>query len=330
MPEKHAFVTGGSGFVGRQIIRDLTADGWTVKGLARSTHAAETVASLGATPVRGDLNDASALMAGVDGCALVIHCAAHMAMGGPYRLFHKVNVEGTQAVLDAAKAQGVARFVQISAAPVVKKSGPVEMADETWPLQEVGYSPYLKTKSIADRIVRQASGEGFAAMAVRPALIWGPDSWFVEMLRERVEAGQWRWLAGMRFPYSVVHVRNVAKAAMVVAESGGPGEAYNITDGAPVILRDFLTRLLAAHGATPGDREMPYGLAIALATAVDAIWDTFGISAHRPISRLMVRLMGQAFTVSDQKIRRELAFTNAISIDDGMTELVAQHRARAA
>lgn len=322
-----AFVTGGSGFVGGQLIRDLRAEGSVVCALVRSDSAARKVEALGAVPVHGAIDDVTVLTHAMAGSQIVLHAAAHMEMGGPYRVFDRVNVKGTRALLDAARAAKVRRFVQIGAAPVIKNAGPVAMADETWPLQKVRYAPYLKTKAIADDIVRAASGPDLEAMVVRPPLIWGPEGRLIPMLLDRVAKGQWRWLAGMRFPYSVVHVRNVSKAALLVAEKGQGGEAYNITDGVSVELRTFLTDLLAAHGADPGQREMPYLPAITVATLVDAVWNTFGLTTHPPISRLMVRLMGQTFTVSDAKIRNQLGFSNAVSLDDGLSDLAATNKA---
>ncbi len=322
---KNTFVTGGSGFVGSQIICDLKAIGSEVKALVRSEEAASKVTKLGASPIRCALTDESALKTAMQGCETVIHSAAHMEMFGPYEEFHRVNVAWTEMLLSAAKAAGVKRFVQIGAAPVVKKNGPVDMADETWPVQRVSYAPYLKTKSISDERVRAASTQYFACCVLRPPLIWGAGSHLLPKLAERVDSGKWRWLAGMNYPYSVAHVRNVSKAALLVAKSGVGGEAYNITDGVPVDLREFLTRLLLTQGVEPSNREMPFAPAIFVASIVDRIWSTFRIKNEPPISRLMVRLMGQSFTVNDQKIRKTLGFTNAVSTDEAMTDLKSKH-----
>ena len=71
-----AFVTGGSGYVGRNLVRHLRARGDEVRGLARSAQAAATVTALGATAVEGDLDDVEAMRRGMEGCDAVFHVAA--------------------------------------------------------------------------------------------------------------------------------------------------------------------------------------------------------------------------------------------------------------
>ena len=315
------FVTGGSGFLGQQLIADLVMHGTQVVALARSEAAAKKVTAQGAEAAMGDLLDKRALTAGMAGCDTVIHSAAHMEMGGPYAEFRRKNITATKRMLAAARAAGVTRFVLISAAPVVKGAGPIDMADETWPRRRPAYAPYLKTKSISDQLVCEASRRGFQCMSLRPPLIWGPGSHMLAQLVDRVNAGQWMWLGSMRFPYATAHLANVSKAAILVAEKGRGGEAYNITDGEPVILRDFLSDMIATQGADAGDRELPYPVAIATAACLDFLWGILPTRSAPPVSRLMVRLMGQQFTVSDRKIRDELGFENAISVGEGMEEL---------
>jgi nucleoside-diphosphate-sugar epimerase len=102
-----AFVTGGSGFVGRNLIRHLVARGDRVRALARSDNAAQLVGALGAEPVRGDLDDVAVLTEGMRGCAALFHSAALVAEWGPKAEFERVNVDGTRHVIEAARAAGV-------------------------------------------------------------------------------------------------------------------------------------------------------------------------------------------------------------------------------
>src|SRR4051794_19210113 len=105
-----AFVTGGSGFLGRHLLTYLKAAGVSVRALARSDSAAALVKELGAEPAKGDLNDLAGLEAGMAGCDVVIHAAASTREWGPYSEFYEANVQGTQNVLTAAQKAGVRRF----------------------------------------------------------------------------------------------------------------------------------------------------------------------------------------------------------------------------
>src|SRR5918998_3622884 len=108
-----AFVTGGSGFVGGALIGRLTREGITVKALARSDASAAKVEALGAEPVRGDLDDESAMREGAAGCKYAFHAAAKVEDWGDPADFERLNVDGTGRALRAARAAGVSRFVHV-------------------------------------------------------------------------------------------------------------------------------------------------------------------------------------------------------------------------
>src|SRR5262249_16175078 len=103
----NAFVTGGSGFVGRNLIPALCAAGYQVRALARSAAAARAVEVLGAEPARGDLGDGQALKAGMAGCQDVFHAGAALQQGVRREESYRVNVGGTERVLASAREAGV-------------------------------------------------------------------------------------------------------------------------------------------------------------------------------------------------------------------------------
>ena len=113
------FLTGGSGFVGGWLIRDLRSAGYAVRALARSAAAAEAVRRAGAEPVLGELTDRPLLAAALQGCAAVVHAAASTALWDLSGAAYKANVTGTETLLAAARAAGVPRFVHISTEAVL-------------------------------------------------------------------------------------------------------------------------------------------------------------------------------------------------------------------
>src|SRR5688500_16422261 len=127
------FVTGGSGFVGRNLIRALIARGDGVRALARSESSITAVEKLGATPVKGDLDSVDAMTEGMRGAGVVFHAAAQTDMTGTKDQFYKVTVAGTENVLAAAKAAGVRRFVHVGTEAVLADGKPIVDADETRP-----------------------------------------------------------------------------------------------------------------------------------------------------------------------------------------------------
>lgn len=318
-----AFVTGGSGFVGRNLIRALRSRGHAVRALARSRDAESAVADAGAEPVRGDLDDAD-LSEAMRGCDVVYHAAARVGDFGPESEFLRVNVQGTEHVLRAARRAKVPRFVHVSTEAVLVGGPPIVRADESWPLPERPIGPYPKTKGMAERAVLAACGPDLAAMIVRPRFIWGrDDSTLLPRLVEAVRKGQFAWFDGGRYLTSTCHVANCCEGMILAAEHGRSGESYFLTDGAPVEFRNFITRLLATKGVTPGNRSVPRGVARAVGAAAEAFWRTFRLAGSPPLTRTAVRLVGEEVTVVDAKARRELGYQARISVEEGLRELEA-------
>jgi nucleoside-diphosphate-sugar epimerase len=317
---QHVFVTGGSGFVGRALLAELRRRQIPARALARSDAAAAAVAALGAAPVRGELDDAAAMQAGMAGCDLVVHAAAWVKDTGTRADFHRANVVGTERALAAARAAGVARFVHVGTEAVLADGRPIIRADETRPLPARPAGLYPWSKGLAERAVRAASTDGFATVVVRPRFIWGAgDSSVLPRMVEVVRAGGWRWIGGGHYLTSTCHVDNVVEGILLAAERGRPGAAYFLTDGAPVEFRAFVGDLLRAAGADPGEREVPRWGARVLA-AVTA-WQR-----EPRVTRTALALMSHEVTVDDGLARRELGYVGRTSIADGLAGLRAAAR----
>ena len=132
--------------MGRNLIPLLVERGYQVMALARSDRAADAVRASGAEPVRGDLDDEAALRAGMAGCTFAFHAAAQVEVWGRREDFLRVNVDGTERVLDAARAAGVRRVVHVSTEAVLVGGPPIVRADETRPLPDQPLGLYPETK----------------------------------------------------------------------------------------------------------------------------------------------------------------------------------------
>ncbi len=310
------FVTGGSGFLGRRLIPALVASGCQVIAMARSDESAWVVGQLGATAIRVDLADSAALTTAMGGCELVVHAAGRFRERGGHAEFERDNVAGTRNMLIAAKAAGVRRFVYVGAAGCLVGARPVENADESWPLQELAYSPYFRSKTIADRAVRAANSAGFATCVVRPGVIWGGgDDVFTASIAEATRAGKMMFIDGGRYPMVTSHVDNTVRGILLALEKGAGGNAYFVFDDGTVRARDFFGRLLQTQGLEAPDRTIPFGAAWAMASLMEATWKVLRRSGSPPVNRELVKLTGGPFVVSDRKARVELGYTQVISRD---------------
>lgn len=314
------FITGGSGFLGRNLIRECRAQGHRVLALARSAQAQKVVAGLGAEPVAADLLDVTPAQLG--GADWLIHSAAIVAEWGPRAEFQRINVDGTQHLLDVARSAGVKSFVLIGTEAAYATGGPMRNLVESMPLPPNPLPRYPATKAAAEKIVRAANAPGFRTTVVRPRLIWGrDDSSVLPQLVDTVKKGQFAWVDGGRYVTSTCHVANVCEGALLAAEKGQGGAAYFLTDGQPQVFREFMTQLFATRGVTAADKNVPRVLVKLLGTVCEFAWEYLPLPGAPPITRMAIALGTQEVTVSDALARRELGYVGRVSVEAGIAEL---------
>jgi NADH dehydrogenase len=152
---RSAFLTGGSGFVGRKVARRLLERGYSVRALARTPTAAACLRELGAEPVMGDVTQDAPLDAALAGCEAVVHLVGIIREQPRRVTFEEVHTRGTLRVVQAAQRRGVRRFVHMSALGARAEG-----------------TAYQRTKYEAEEVVRR-SGLGYVIF--RPSVIVGPD-----------------------------------------------------------------------------------------------------------------------------------------------------------
>lgn len=318
-----AFVTGATGFLGGRLVRQLVEKGWTVRALHRSPADAARLRALGADPVKGDLDDVSALRVRMAGARVVFHAAALFKMWAPRDAFERANVEGTRNVIAAAKAEGIERFVQISASGVVMgKARDMTGLTEDAPLAFPDWAPYLASKARAEQIVLAADDPaGMRTSVILPPLIWGADMPMLDDTIASIKAGRFAWPGGGKARMSTSHVDNVCHAAILAAEHAPGGRAYFITDGEDHTLREVMGSLLATRGVDAGNRSAPLGLAWFMATMLEGVWRTFKLSGEPPLTRQMLRMVGYDFTLDDRRAREELGYAPLTTWTEGLRKM---------
>jgi nucleoside-diphosphate-sugar epimerase len=307
-----AFVTGGSGFIGGKLIRRL----------ARSDRSAQAVADSGAEPVRGDLDDPDALRAGAEGCDVAFHAAAAVLEWGPWEEFERANVQGTKNVLRGCREAGVRRFVHVGTEAALMVGQPLVGVNEHEPLRPDSKAPYCATKAQAEQAVVGASADGFETVVVRPRLVWGEgDTTILPGLAEAVRARRFRWIGGGRHLTETTHVDNVVEGLVLGAERGRPGQAYFVTDGEPLVFRDFVTRLLATQGLDIPDKGVPAGLARAMAAGSEGVWRLLRRRSTPPLTRTAFWLSALECTLDTTRAREELGYAPVRTREQGLEEL---------
>lgn len=314
------FITGGSGFVGRNLIRECLRRGYRVRALARSESAQAVVRGLGAEAVAADLSAVPA--EALKGCDWLLHAAAVVSEWGRKAEFERVNVEGTRQLLTAARAAGVPVFVLVGTEAVYANGGPMQRIIEERPLPDNPLPRYPATKQAAEKLVRAANAPGFRTVVVRPRMIWGRDnSSVLPQLITAVKKGQFAWVEGGRYLTSTCHVANVCEGTLLAAQKGRGGEAYFLTDGAPQEFRDFMTRMFATQGVSVPEKIVPRAVAALAARVCEFAWEYLPLPGNPPLTRMAIALGAQEVTVMDGKARRELGYQGQISVEQGLEEL---------
>ena len=314
------FVTGGSGFVGAALIRRLVGDGHAVRALARSERAASAVADLGAEPVRGDLDDVGSLREAARGAELAFHAAARTPGSGSRAEFLRDNVEGTLGVLAACRDAGVRRLVHVGSEAGLRNGQPLVNVNETVALQPNSSAAYAASKARAEAEV--LGFDGLETVVLRPCMIWGRgDTTLLPSLVSAVRSGKFAWIGGGRQLVDATHVDNVVEGLVLAATKGRAGEAYFVTDGRPVVFREFVTNLLATQGIPEPKRSMPSGLAKVAAVSGEAVWELLGLRGAPPVDRMAVWVSGQECTIDISKARSELGYVPVRSLESGLAQL---------
>ena len=317
-----ALVTGGSGFIGGRLIESLVADGLGVRALARSRSSAESVEAMGAEPVRGELGDRESLRAAAAGCDVAFHAAARVEDSGPWEEFERDNVSGTRNVAGACAAAGVRRLVHVSTEAVLIAGDPLVGVDETAPLRTDSRAPYSRSKALAERALLAADAHGLERVVVRPRFVWGAgDRTLLPEMVEMVRSGRFAWIGGGRHLTDTTHVDNVVCGLRLAADRGRSGEAYFVTDGEPVVFREFVSDLLRTQGVEPPTRTIPTPVAGALAAGGELAWRLLPLGGSPPLSRFAFWVSSQECTIDISKARDELGYAPARTRDEGLAGL---------
>lgn len=322
------FVTGGGGFLGRYVVKDLLAEGHSVVSFQRSAH--PELARLGVTVVRGSITDGAALSAAMRDCDAVIHIAAIAGVWGPAANYYNINVSGTDRVLEAMDANRISRLVYCSSPSVVFNGSSFEGENESLPYGNEWTSVYPTTKAIAEQKVLAwgRSGKG-RVIAVRPHLMWGVgDPHLFPTVIERVKSGRLRIIGSGKNRVDTTRVENAAAAHILALNAldkeRAVNRAYFVSQSEEFLLWDWMNDVFEAIGLEPVKKRVPYPLAYGLGAVLELIWRLRGIKKVPPMTRFVARAMAKSHWFSIEAARQELGYDPSRYPTDEGVELYAR------
>jgi nucleoside-diphosphate-sugar epimerase len=316
-----ALVTGVSGFIGRQLARQLTAQGWRTIGLSRRGRGNEVRA--------GDLTRPETLSGVCAGTDTVFHLAglAHAADEGSPEAdarHQAVTLDGTRSLLADAISQGVRRFVFVSSVKTMGEGGADSLDESAAPEPQ---SAYGRAKLEAERLVFAAGREhGMHVAVLRLPLVYGPgNKGNIPRMIAAIDRGRFPSLPETGNRRSMVHVNDVVQALLLAADNpAANGQVFIVTDGRTYSTRGIYEAICKALGRPVPGWSVPAWLLRLGARAGDVLQHSIG----RPMpltTGTLDKLLGSAWYSSD-KIRRQLGFAPRHTLYDALPEIVAEYR----
>ena len=332
---RNVLITGGCGFIGRNIVNGFADAGHTV-----------TVVDLKCDKFRDDVSfidlnitDKDKLISACEGMDSIIHNASIVHTKNNNKdVVWKVNYDGTLHILEACKVHSIPRLVYISSASAVYEGKDIENGDETLPYSSISQAPYADSKIQAEKDALAFDGKGVTRVcALRPHVVFGPgDNRFVPNIIKKAAGGKLKREIGNRDKLSdFTYVSNFIDAILAAEDtlkegSAVCGQAYFITNGEPKPFFGFVEEFMVELGYPTIKGKVPYWLAYAGAGILEFI-DTIkggGVKQEDGISRFAIKYMVTHHYYSVEKAFRDFAWKPAVSLEEGIKLTVADLRAK--
>ena len=323
-----AFVTGATGFLGAQVARVLAEQGADLRLLVRQTSDLRNIDGLNADRVTGDLRSAPSLEKAVSGCDVVFHVAAdyRLWVKDPEQMYRS-NVEGTRALLEAARKNGVRRVVYTSSVATIGFTSNGTVADEESSVEladMIGH--YKRSKFMAEQVAIEAGRGGQEIVIVNPSTPIGEmDIKPTPTGRIVVDFLKKKFPAYVDTGLNLVDATECARGHVLALEKGRRGERY-ILGGENLTLKQILDKLAAITGLPSPRLKVPYFMALATGVVDEMV--TGRLRGKEPRATIdAVRMGRKKMFVSSAKAQRELGWT-IVPVDGALRRAAAWFRAK--
>jgi len=316
-----AFVTGASGFIGSHLIRALKAEGFEVRALVHKTPLAEIP---GLSSVAGDILDEEALAKAMAGVDFVFHLAAAVgAVVNGAQAFQEINVNGTEAVLAAARKAAVRRVVHFSSIGALGSIKAGETAGEEYP--PAPRTPYDRTKFAAEKAACSAAAAGIDVVIVRPGWVYGPGDRRTFKFINAVCRRRFALVAGASARQTPVYIDDLVAGVLLVSQKGRPGMIYHLA-GDEILTAAEMTRIVAAACGVSSPRlKLPKGPALVAAYCLEKAFAL--VKKEAPLNRGKLAFFLDSKAMSSTRAKKELGYAPRIDFSDGIARAIAWYRA---
>jgi|SRR5665647_1059057 len=319
-------VTGGGGFIGKALVRELVRRGVGVAVVGRNHY--PELAALGVQCCQGDIRDLAFLERALAGRDTVFHVAAKAGIWGPKEAYYSINVTGTANVIAACRKKGVHHLVYTSTPSVVFDRNSLEGVDETTPYAIKPLCHYAASKIQAEKDVLQAQSSSLHTIAIRPHLVWGPgDQHLVPRLLERGKNGTLKIIGSGANRVDITYIDNVVHAHILAAENlrtsgSGAGQAFFIGQDEPVNLWQWINGLFARMGIPTVSRKVPFIGAYCAGLGLEVIHALLRAPGEPKMTRFVANQLAKSHWFSHEKAKKILGYRQLVSTEHGMEMLI--------
>jgi farnesol dehydrogenase len=320
------FITGATGFIGGRLAQQLAEDGHQLHALIRSPHKTAHLQHTNIRLFKGELLDKKSIATAIAGCEAAFHLAAYAKTWSRNpSLFHKINVDGTVNVFEAAKQAGLQRVVFTSTGGTLNPSDNGQPSGEETPRTEPYFNDYESTKAEAEEKARAFTREGLPVITVNPTRVYGPgligESAAMTKIIRLYSRGRWRIIPGDGTKYgNYVFIDDVANAHVLALHNGTPGERY-IAGGENATYDDFFDKLKKVSGKNYAMLHMHYPL-LRIATYIQ--YGALRLVGKPPlITPEWIKKYLHHWAVSSRKAQQELGY-EITPLETGITKTLKE------
>lgn len=327
-----ALVTGGGGFLGGAILRQLTDLASVRRSFSRGSYPELT--AQGVDHYQGSLDDYEALEQAVAGMDVIFHTAALPGAWGHFDRYFQANVVGSRNVVKAAIAHGVKAIVYTSTPSVVHADEGIRGADESMPLSSHFLAHYPRTKALAEQEMLAANCETLRICALRPHLIWGPgDRHLIPRLVSRAQQGRLRMIGPPSPVVDSCFIDDAARAHILAAkdllhEGRSCGRAYFISQGEPWGIDELTRGILDAVGIDWTPRYVSKGMARFVGQLCELVYGVLRIKSEPPMTRFIASQLSTDHWYDISAAKRDFGFEPSASIKSCLAQLKSTHAAQ--
>ena len=320
-------ITGGGGFVGSAIVRQLRARDISCTVVGRNNY--PELAAIGVTCRAGNICDREFMRECCRGMDTVFHVASLAGIWGQWQDYYVTNVIGTENIIAGCRSARVTSLVYTSTPSVVFNQHSIHNGDESLPYADRFLCHYARSKVMAERLILAASDQHLRTCAIRPHLVWGPgDPHLIPRLIERGRKGQLRQVGAGDNLVDISYVDNVAHAHLLAADNlagagTAAGRAYFVSQGEPVNLWSWVNELFARLDIRPVHAKISYRAAYGIGALLEGFYGLAGRRQEPRMTRFLAQQLAKSHYFSIARAQHDLGYQPLVSTAQGMERVIA-------